>query len=116
MLHSIKLFVVFVCLTSSTALFANTTISMHLTTANGAGQSVGTVTIIENKYGLLFIPKLRNLTSGLHGFHIHEMPSCEQNGMAAGGHLDPRKTGKHLGPYNDNGHLGDLPALYVVAD
>lgn len=27
----------------------------------------------------------------------------------AGGHLDPEKTGKHLGPYNDKGHLGDLP-------
>src|SRR3990167_8490700 len=116
MLNSIKLFAVFVCLTLCTALFANTTISMHLTTANGDGQSVGTVTIIENKYGLLFIPKLRNLTSGLHGFHIHEMPSCEQNGMAAGGHFDPKKTGKHLGPYNDNGHLGDLPPIHVAAN
>jgi len=36
-------------------------------------------------------------------------------GMAAGGHLDPAKTGKHLGPYGD-GHLGDLPPLVVDAD
>lgn len=26
--------------------------------------------------------------------------------LAAGGHLDPNKTGVHLGPYNDKGHLG----------
>ncbi|HCL5280518.1 TPA: superoxide dismutase family protein [Salmonella enterica] len=50
---------------------------------------------------------------GVHGFHIHENPSCMpgmQNGknvsvLMAGGHLDPEKTGKHLGPYNDKGHL-----------
>jgi len=35
--------------------------------------------------------------------------------LAAGGHYDPASTGKHEGPYG-NGHLGDLPALYVAAD
>lgn len=35
--------------------------------------------------------------------------------LAAGGHFDPQKTGKHLGPYAD-GHLGDLPPIYVTAD
>ena len=35
--------------------------------------------------------------------------------LAAGGHFDPAKTGKHLGPYGD-GHLGDLPPLYVDAE
>ena len=32
-----------------------------------------------------------------------------------GGHLDPQKTGKHGYPWGD-GHLGDLPPLYVGAD
>jgi len=36
-------------------------------------------------------------------------------GMAAGGHYDPAGTGKHEGPYGE-GHLGDLPALYVGTD
>ncbi len=36
--------------------------------------------------------------------------------MAAGGHLDPSKTTQHLGPYSDQGHLGDLPALIVDKD
>src|SRR5690606_37501447 len=31
---------------------------------------------------------------------------------AAGGHYDPQNTGKHGTPWGD-GHLGDLPALYV---
>src|SRR5690606_19201060 len=50
------------------------------------------------------------------GFHIHQNASCDEKGMAAGGHLDPKNTEKHLGPYKDDGHLGDLPALYVNAD
>jgi len=53
------------------------------------------------------------LPAGVHGFHIHEMPSCADHAMAASGHLDPKKTGAHKGPYQD-GHLGDLPVL--IAD
>jgi Cu-Zn family superoxide dismutase len=34
--------------------------------------------------------------------------------LGAGGHYDPAKTGKHLGPYGE-GHLGDLPPLVVDA-
>lgn len=37
-------------------------------------------------------------------------------GLAAGGHWDPKKTGAHKGPWDDSGHLGDLPALAVDAD
>jgi Cu-Zn family superoxide dismutase len=33
-------------------------------------------------------------------------------GLAAGGHFDPEHTDVHKGPYG-NGHLGDLPALFV---
>ena len=36
--------------------------------------------------------------------------------MAAGGHLDPSKTKHHFGPYNNKGHLGDLPVLSINAD
>jgi len=34
---------------------------------------------------------------------------------AAGGHLDPQKTGKHEGP-EGHGHAGDLPVLMVDKD
>jgi Cu-Zn family superoxide dismutase len=91
--------------------------------AGGPGAALGTVTISATPYGTLFTPHLSGFTPGVHGLHVHENPSCdpkEQNGkmvpaLAAGGHFDPAKTGKHLGPYGD-GHLGDLPPLYVDAE
>lgn len=102
---------------------ATVEVPINLATEKGDGKAIGTVTISETPYGLEFTPKLEGLEPGIHGFHIHENPSCaptEKDGKvtiagAAGGHLDPAKTGKHLGPYAD-GHLGDLPALVVTAD
>ncbi|MDH4037566.1 MAG: superoxide dismutase [Cu-Zn] SodC [Candidatus Krumholzibacteria bacterium] len=99
------------------------TIAVHLTTDTGVGASIGTVVATDTPYGLLLTPDLKGLTPGLHGFHVHEHASCQCSekdgkmvaGLAAGGHYDPAGTGKHLGPYAD-GHLGDLPPLYVAAD
>lgn len=90
---------------------------------DGKEEAIGTVSISETDYGLLFTPDLKELPAGIHGFHVHENPSCapaDSDGKptpaaAAGGHYDPAKTGKHLGPYAE-GHLGDLPALYVNAE
>ncbi|MGA2655530.1 MAG: superoxide dismutase [Cu-Zn] SodC [Gammaproteobacteria bacterium] len=95
-------------------------VPMSIVNDQGAGEQVGTITISETPYGLLFTPDLKNLPGGLHGFHIHEHANCaamEKDhvmtaALAAGGHFDPQKTGQHLGPYGA-GHLGDLPALYV---
>ncbi|GAA5094340.1 superoxide dismutase [Cu-Zn] SodC [Bartonella acomydis] len=80
-------------------------------------KAIGIIKIEENAHGVIFTPNLFNLPQGLHGFHVHENPSCGmKNGVlggAAGGHYDPAHTNKHLGPYNMSGHLGDLPELYV---
>lgn len=118
MLRTLKYFLATACITSiaATALAANVSIPMYMTAASDVGKSVGAVTIIETKYGLLITPELHGLTPGVHGFHVHQNSDCSQNGMAAGGHFDPKNTAKHLGPYNDDGHLGDLPALYVNSD
>jgi len=102
---------------------AEMVVTMNTATAAGTGASAGTVKIVETPYGLAFLPTLTGLPPGLHGFHVHEKPSCapaEQNGamapaIGAGGHLDPAGTKKHGTPWGD-GHLGDLPALYVAAD
>ncbi|EJF75885.1 superoxide dismutase family protein [Bartonella alsatica] len=84
---------------------------------NNIKKPIGIIRIEENTYGLIFAPNLSTLPRGLHGFHVHEKPSCDMKdgviGGAAGGHYDPNHTNKHLGPYNINGHLGDLPSLYV---
>ncbi|MFJ5238606.1 superoxide dismutase [Cu-Zn] SodC [Pseudomonas neuropathica] len=106
-----------------TAQAATEKIAINLVSADGAPQAIGSVTISETAYGLLFTPDLKSLPAGVHGFHVHENGSCEAGmkdgvkgaALAAGGHFDPQKTGKHLGPYAD-GHLGDLPAIYVTAD
>ena len=102
---------------------ASTEVAINLVSASGAPQPIGMVKIEETQYGLLFTPALKSLPAGVHGFHVHQNGSCDaamKDGKmspaeAAGGHFDPAKTGKHLGPYAD-GHLGDLPAIYVNAD
>ena len=82
---------------------------------------IGEVVVTESKFGLVFTPIIKGqIAQGLHGFHIHVNPSCDNTekgiGMAAGGHWDPKKTNRHSFPWDKNGHLGDLPALYVDAN
>lgn len=110
-------------LTAFAANAAEKTVELKEATAQGEGKAIGEVVISETDYGLLFTPKLTGLAPGVHGFHIHENPSCdagEKEGkmvpaLKAGGHLDTEKTGVHKGPYDKTGHLGDLPGLVVDA-
>ena len=102
---------------------AELTVPLQQAPATGAGASVGQVRIVETPYGLAFHPSLEGLAPGLHGFHVHDKPSCApgtQNGNAvaalgAGGHFDPQNTQKHGEPWG-TGHLGDLPPMIVGAD
>ena len=73
---------------------------------------MGRVVFTDTHYGLLIKPQLGNLTPGLHGLHLHQHADCGDMGNHAGGHFDPENTNSHQGPYGE-GHLGDLPALYV---
>jgi len=116
-MKAVALFALIAC---GSAHAASEQVTVHQVTAEGIGKSLGTVKIDETEYGLQFTPDLKGLTPGIHGFHVHAKGSCapgESEGKggaagAAGGHLDPANTGKHLGPYA-KGHLGDLPAVYV---
>lgn len=102
---------------------AEMAISMNLVDEKGIAASVGQVTVSESKYGLVFTPALSKLAAGMHGFHVHQNADClpkEKDGkmvpaLAAGGHYDPDKTNKHGTPWGD-GHLGDLPPLFVDAN
>lgn len=122
------LLLVAVCLifsfTYASSVFAEElVIKMKLVNEQGIGKNIGTITVSDSKYGLILVPQLSRLSPGIHGFHVHQNPDCGPGekdgkkvpGLAAGGHYDPMKTGKHKGPYGD-GHLGDLPALYVDQD
>lgn len=95
-------------------------INMSKVDDKGVGESIGTITIHKTDYGLVFTPALSGLAPGLHGFHVHQNADCgpaDKDGkmvaaLKAGGHFDPKATNKHDTPWGD-GHLGDLPPLYV---
>ncbi len=102
---------------------ADLSVTINEVDAKGTGASLGTVAVEETRYGVVFKPQLKGLPPGLHGFHVHENPSCAAQmddgkmvpAKAAGGHLDPSSTKRHGYSWGD-GHLGDLPALVVAAD
>ena len=102
--------------------WAGSEISMNMVDEKGVGTAIGSIAVADSKYGLVLTPALQGLPPGLHGFHLHQNPSCdakEKDGksvpaLAAGGHLDPAGTNKHGEPWGE-GHLGDLPPLYVDA-
>ncbi len=106
----------------SLAAQADITVPMNKVDEQGVSAQVGQVVISESPYGVVFSPSLAGLPPGVHGFHVHENPNCgpkEKDGkmvpaLAAGGHYDPAASKHHGLPWGD-GHLGDLPALYVDA-
>lgn len=76
---------------------------------------IGYVAFEETRYGLLVTPNLSKLPPGIHGFHLHEQANCGNHAKEAHGHFDPHNTKTHQGPYKE-GHLGDLPVLFVDID
>jgi Cu-Zn family superoxide dismutase len=98
-------------------------VPMNTVSTKGTEKMVGSITIAESPYGLVFTPSLEGLEAGIHGFHLHENPSCEPKdkdgkpvaALAAGSHYDPNTQKRHGAPWG-NGHLGDLPALVVGQD
>jgi superoxide dismutase, Cu-Zn family len=118
----LKIFLVATTLSLCGAARADVTVQMNTVDEKGIGKSLGQVVVSETPYGVVFSPALAGLPPGLHGFHVHENPSCdpkEKDGkmvpaLAAGGHYDPTATKRHGLPWGD-GHLGDLPGLFVDA-
>ena len=70
----------------------------------------GTINIKQTSKGVQFDINLKNMTPGLHGFHIHEAGNLEEGCKSCCSHFNPtNKT--HGGPYQLDGkdrHLGDL--------
>lgn len=98
---------------SSTVMADTLSVPINLLVNN---QNVGNIILSDSPYGLVLTPHLHGLLPGLHGFHVHENPSCANLGAASGDHFDPMNTKQHLGPYNPKGEIGDLPILIVNPD
>jgi Cu-Zn family superoxide dismutase len=117
-----RIFLLVATLSLSGAARADIAVQMNAVDDKGIGKSVGQVAVSETPYGVVFSPSLAGLPQGLHGFHVHENPSCEPKekdgkmvpALAAGGHYDPAASNRHGLPWGE-GHLGDLPALFVDA-
>ncbi len=103
----------------STLLSVTTTnagqVTATINATDDANKSLGDIVFVDTSYGLLISPHLTGLPAGLHGFHLHQHADCGDVGMHAGDHFDPKNTNTHQGPYGE-GHLGDLPILYVGSD
>lgn len=124
MRRSLYLAAAFVLASAAPALAATVSVPMAMATATGKGADVGSVTLSDGKGGVSIKLDLHGLPPGEHGFHIHANASCDPATAAdgkvtpaggAGAHLDPAKSGMHMGPTAE-GHLGDLPKVTVGAD
>jgi Cu-Zn family superoxide dismutase len=108
--------------TAGTAWGASVHVTMRQVDSGGVGNIIGIIELQDTAKGLKIWPNLRDLSQGQHGTHVHQNPNCAAAdkdgkmvpGLAAGGHFDPNSTGRHEGP-TGQGHLGDLPVLYVDA-
>ncbi len=120
-----KLFAVLffgICAVAGTAWGGSIHVTMKQVDSNGVSNIIGMIVFQDTQKGLKIMPNLSGLAEGQHGIHVHANPNCgpmEKDGkvvpgLAAGGHFDPAKTERHEGP-TGQGHLGDLPVLYVDA-
>ncbi|GAA4465021.1 superoxide dismutase family protein [Novipirellula rosea] len=67
----------------------------------------GTLRLVQKGDELVITGKVRNLTPGEHGFHIHEFGDRRAaDGTSAGGHFNP--AGHDHGAPGSHSHAGDL--------
>jgi Cu-Zn family superoxide dismutase len=79
------------------------------------GESMGRVEMIQGPHGVLVTVEASGLAEGGHGFHVHQVGTCEPDFEAAGEHYAPE--GKGHGFLAEGGyHAGDLPNLHAGAD
>ncbi|MCR2834270.1 superoxide dismutase family protein [Parerythrobacter lacustris] len=85
--------------------------SARLTLANGI--PAGTVQLLRSGDRLTLAVAATGISSGPHGFHLHQTGECKRPDFAsAGGHLNPE--GKLHGTLSAGGsHFGDLPNLII---
>jgi superoxide dismutase, Cu-Zn family len=77
---------------------------------NAAGQEIGKVKFDQERGGVSVEVKVRGLTPGFHGFHVHAVGNCVGPDFAsAGGHFN-------MPGHNHPMHSGDMVSLLANAD
>lgn len=78
------------------------------------GREIGSIKMVETTAGVLLRIKLKGLTPGAHGLHVHAAGKCEGDFSSAGPIYNP--LGAKHGYLNDEGPMvGDLPNIFVGA-
>jgi Cu-Zn family superoxide dismutase len=83
---------------------------------NNDQERVGEITLTQGPKGVLIYADLQNLPAGKHGFHIHEVGTCEdhESFTDSKGHIGKGEDVMH-GLLNPEGYEeGDLPNLIVA--
>lgn len=79
----------------------------------------GQVTVIEKDNGIELDVHVADVPNpGKHGFHIHEVGSCADEGKAAGGHFNPVKVEHGYFPKDghEHAHAGDMGNIDIAED
>lgn len=85
-------------------------------TPTEGNDTTGTVTFTEAEGGTRIVAEVRNLTPGLHGFHVHEFGDCTApDAASAGGHYNPTDM-PHAGPDDEERHVGDFGNITAEED
>lgn len=104
-------FVFMAALLSANVLAQNKPIAIAYIQPTEGNTAQGTVAFFNEVNQLRIVARIKGLSPGLHGFHVHENGDCsDPKGMSAGAHYNPDNQPHghhHQGPH----HAGDLPNL-----
>ena len=79
-------------------------------------EATGSVTFTKVDEGVRVQGNFEGLSTGKHGFHIHQYGDCTaSDGTSAGGHYNPNDN-QHGSPTQDDRHMGDMGNLVVGED
>ncbi|KAI3653065.1 hypothetical protein MP228_002490 [Amoeboaphelidium protococcarum] len=83
----------------------------------GDGPVKGTVTFKQDSEStpLRITGEITGLTSGLHGFHVHEFGDNTNGCTSTGGHFNPFNK-NHGAPEDEDRHVGDFGNVVAGAD